>query len=57
MMKYIEIFLDAERVVHSEDLKYMWDDGYNSDLTKFPVADRLMLQRFVKMWTNFVKYQ
>ncbi|CAG9860255.1 unnamed protein product [Phyllotreta striolata] len=47
---------DTGNVVHAEDLRYMWDDGKNSDLRKFPAEDVLMLHRFVKMWTNFVKY-
>ncbi|XP_072378270.1 juvenile hormone esterase-like [Diabrotica undecimpunctata] len=46
----------CEKVVHSEDLHYMWDDGNNSDLSKFPEEDRLMLHQYVVMWTNFVKY-
>uniref|UniRef100_A0A6P7FR65 Carboxylic ester hydrolase n=1 Tax=Diabrotica virgifera virgifera TaxID=50390 RepID=A0A6P7FR65_DIAVI len=46
----------CEKVVHAEDLHYMWDDGSNSDLSKFPEEDRLMLHQYVVMWTNFVKY-
>ncbi|XP_057655933.1 juvenile hormone esterase-like [Diorhabda carinulata] len=43
-------------VAHAEDLHYMWDDGSNSDLSQFPEEDGVMLQRYVEMWTNFVKY-
>lgn len=35
----------------------MWDDGSNTDLSKFPEADQTMLHRYVKLWTNFVKYR
>lgn len=45
------------KVTHAEELKYMWDDQSNSDLSKFPPEDGLTLRRFVKLWTNFVKYQ
>nr|XP_023020599.1 pyrethroid hydrolase Ces2a-like [Leptinotarsa decemlineata] len=51
-----DIVPGAGRVAHAEDLHYMWDDGSNSDLSKFPEEDGLTLHRFVKMWTNFVKY-
>nr|XP_023024106.1 uncharacterized protein LOC111512244 [Leptinotarsa decemlineata] len=51
-----DIIPGAGRVAHAEDLHYMWDDGSNSDLSKFPEEDGLTLHRFVKMWTNFVKY-
>ncbi|XP_056641960.1 juvenile hormone esterase-like [Diorhabda sublineata] len=47
---------DVGKVGHTEDLRYMWDDGSNSDLSKFPEEDQLMLHRYVTMWTNFVKY-
>ncbi|XP_074031911.1 uncharacterized protein, partial [Leptinotarsa decemlineata] len=50
-------FQGAGRVAHAAELHYMWDDGSNSDLSKFPEEDRLTLHRFVKLWTNFVKYQ
>ncbi|KAG5874314.1 hypothetical protein JTB14_019063 [Gonioctena quinquepunctata] len=46
----------TERVGHAQDLHYMWDNGTNSDLSQFPEEDRLTLHRFVRMWTNFVKY-
>ncbi|CAG9859839.1 unnamed protein product [Phyllotreta striolata] len=48
---------ETGRVGHAEDLHYMWEEkGTNSDLDKFPKEDRLMLHRYVKMWTNFAKY-
>ncbi|CAG9859837.1 unnamed protein product [Phyllotreta striolata] len=47
----------AGLVMHAEDLPYMWEQaGKNSDLSKFPKADQLTMQRIVKMWTNFVKH-
>ncbi|CAH1141795.1 unnamed protein product [Phyllotreta striolata] len=46
----------AERVAHAEDLHYFWDDTTNEDLSKFPLEDQLMLHRYTKMWTNFIKY-
>lgn len=50
------IFIDVEKVSHAEDLHYMWDDTTNSDLSQYPEEDGLMLHRYVKLWTNFVKY-
>ncbi|CAH1112869.1 unnamed protein product [Psylliodes chrysocephalus] len=47
---------DVEKVSHAEDLHYMWDDTTNSDLSQYPEEDGLMLHRYVKLWTNFVKY-
>ncbi|CAH1112871.1 unnamed protein product [Psylliodes chrysocephalus] len=47
---------DVEKVGHAEDCNYMWDDTINSDLNQYPKEDQLMLHRYVKMWTNFVKY-
>ncbi|XP_072378269.1 juvenile hormone esterase-like [Diabrotica undecimpunctata] len=46
----------CEKVVHAEEFHYMWDDGNNTDLSKFAEPERLMLHQFVVMWTNFVKY-
>ncbi|CAG9828999.1 unnamed protein product [Diabrotica balteata] len=44
-------------VAHAEDLHYMWEElGTNSDLSKYSSEDQLMLHRYVKLWTNFVKY-
>lgn len=42
---------------HSEYLHYLWDDGTNSDLSRFPAEDVLTLHRFTKLWANFVKYR
>lgn len=50
-------FTGAGKVSHAEDLHYMWDNGNNSILNKFPEEDGLALHRFVKLWTNFVKYR
>lgn len=50
----IVVLKGAERVAHAEDLKYFWDDGTNSDLSKFPAEDGLMLHQ---LWTNFIKYR
>ncbi|XP_057653190.1 juvenile hormone esterase-like [Diorhabda carinulata] len=47
---------DVETVAHAEEVTYMWDNGSNSDLSQFPKEDVLMSQRFLKLWTNFVKY-
>ncbi|CAH1112870.1 unnamed protein product [Psylliodes chrysocephalus] len=56
-MDYIDkIPADTGKVGHAEDLHYMWDDTTNSDLSQYPEEDGLMLHRYVKMWTNFVKY-
>ncbi|CAG9822954.1 unnamed protein product [Phaedon cochleariae] len=43
-------------VGHEEELRYVWDNGSNSDLNDFPVEDQLMHLRFIKLWTNFIKY-
>ncbi|XP_074034124.1 juvenile hormone esterase isoform X1 [Leptinotarsa decemlineata] len=51
-----EIIPGAGRVPHAADIHYMWEDVSNSDLSKFPEEDVLTLHRFVRMWTNFIKY-
>nr|XP_023028312.1 juvenile hormone esterase-like [Leptinotarsa decemlineata] len=45
------------RVQHGGDLHYLWEVGNNFDLNKFPEKDQLTLHRYVKLITNFVKYQ
>lgn len=50
------VFIGAERVGHTEDLKYFWSTESNSDLSKFPEEDRLMLHQYSEIWTNFIKY-
>ncbi|XP_050498648.1 juvenile hormone esterase-like [Diabrotica virgifera virgifera] len=47
---------DVDTVSHGEDNLYLWDDGSNSDLNKFPESDQLVLHKFVKLYTNFVKF-
>lgn len=51
------MFSGAERVAHTEDLRYLWDNETNIDLSQFPATDGLMAHRFVKLWTNFIKNQ
>lgn len=51
------IFSGAEKVGHSEDLRYFWSTLYNSDLSQFPEDDKLMLHQHTTMWTNFIKYR
>uniref|UniRef100_A0A6P7FVI3 Carboxylic ester hydrolase n=1 Tax=Diabrotica virgifera virgifera TaxID=50390 RepID=A0A6P7FVI3_DIAVI len=47
---------DVEKVAHVEDTHYLWDDGSTTDLSKFPESDQLVLHKYVKLWTNFVKF-
>ncbi|XP_050498647.1 juvenile hormone esterase-like [Diabrotica virgifera virgifera] len=47
---------DVDTVCHGEDNQYLWDDGVNDDLSKFPESDQLVLHKFVKLYTNFVKF-
>jgi hypothetical protein len=50
----------AENITHGEENKYIWrmyDEYYdNSDLTIFPMADRITQYRVQKIWTDFAKY-
>uniref|UniRef100_A0A6P7FI42 Carboxylic ester hydrolase n=1 Tax=Diabrotica virgifera virgifera TaxID=50390 RepID=A0A6P7FI42_DIAVI len=56
MMDDIYIVPGAERVGHMEDLHYWWEFLNNSDMNQFPEEDRLMMRRFLTLWTNFIKY-
>ncbi|XP_072378266.1 juvenile hormone esterase-like [Diabrotica undecimpunctata] len=47
---------DVDAVMHGEDTQYFWANEYNSDLSKFPEADQLTLHKFVKLFTNFIKF-
>ncbi|KAJ8919908.1 hypothetical protein NQ315_006437 [Exocentrus adspersus] len=49
---YIE---GADRVNHVEDAKYTWVVGNNSDLTSADPADVLMVERYLKLFTDFAK--
>ncbi|CAG9769134.1 unnamed protein product [Ceutorhynchus assimilis] len=52
----------AGKVMHSEELNYIFSRSYsteipdNSNLTQFPLADRLVHYRMMSLWTNFAKY-
>lgn len=47
----------AETVSHGEELSYMFCSGQNCKITGFPEADQVTSQRFLKLWTDFAKYQ
>ncbi|XP_068899714.1 cholinesterase 2-like isoform X2 [Tenebrio molitor] len=50
----------VENITHGEEIKYIWrmyDKYYdNSDLGKFPMADRTTQYRIQKIWADFAKY-
>ncbi|KAK9885279.1 hypothetical protein WA026_010774 [Henosepilachna vigintioctopunctata] len=45
----------AESVGHADDLEYIFVQE-KKDLEKFPEQDRITADRYVLLWTNFVKY-
>lgn len=47
----------SDNVAHGEELKYIWDDGTNSDPSKFSPDDRLAQKRLLTLWTNFIKFR
>lgn len=54
----LDIYVEgADRVPHGGDMYYLWCIGNQSDpLTHFPQEDVTTMERYITMFTNFVKY-
>jgi carboxylesterase type B len=47
----------AEHVGHSGDNAYIFCAGSGCDVSGYPEADQITVDRVIKIWTNFAKYQ
>lgn len=47
----------AENVSHSEDYRYIFCAGTECDASGYPESDQITVERIIKIWTNFAKYQ
>lgn len=50
-----DLCLGAGRVNHVEDAKYTWAVGNYSDLNAADSTDVLMVERYLKLFTDFAK--
>lgn len=56
-VEYFLVITDfADDVPHGAELKYIWDDGTNSDPTKFSPEDALMQKKILTVINNFIRH-
>lgn len=47
----------AEKVVHAEDMMYLFSSVESKDIYSFRSQDRKTMKRMLTLWSNFVKYR
>ncbi|KAJ3620299.1 hypothetical protein MTP99_004262 [Tenebrio molitor] len=55
--KYNVHFDGADHVGHGAEVSYVLCGGSGCDYSGYPEADQIAVERMIKLWTNFAKYQ